>query len=85
MGKQLALLKEAQPHISRVAVRMNPVHSMASPIKGEMECAARMLGVQPQLLDVRGADEVEHALAALTREPANALIVPPFPILLAQR
>jgi putative tryptophan/tyrosine transport system substrate-binding protein len=50
-----------------------------------MERAARTLGVQPQLLDVRGADEVEHALAVLTREPANALTVPPFPILFAQR
>ena len=58
---------------------------MASPIKGEMERAARTLGVQPQLLDVRGADEVERALAALRRKPANVLTVPPFPILFAQR
>jgi hypothetical protein len=41
--------------------------------------------VQPQLLDVRGADEVERALAVLSRKPANVLTVPPFLILFAQR
>jgi len=55
IGKQLELLKEAMPGVTRVAVFMHPVHPMASPILSEIERAARALGVQLQLLDVAGA------------------------------
>jgi putative ABC transport system substrate-binding protein len=85
IGKQFELLKEAIPSLTRVAVFIHPTHPMASAITSEIALAARALGVQLQILDVPGPQEVDNALAALTREPADALIVPPFPLLFTQR
>jgi putative ABC transport system substrate-binding protein len=41
----------------------------------EVELAARSLGVQPQLLDVRKSDELPRAFDAAVRQRANALVV----------
>ena len=85
IGKQLELLKEAVPGLTRVGVLMHPAHPMASPILGEIQRAALALGVQLHLLDVHGADELDTALAAMTSAQADALLMPPFPLLDAQR
>ncbi len=85
IGKQLELLKEAVPGITRVAVLMHPTHPMASPIVSELARAAQALGVQLHLLDVHGPNELDTALAAMTRARADALLVPPFPLFDAPR
>jgi putative ABC transport system substrate-binding protein len=53
VGKQLQLLKEAIPRISRVAVPTNPTISTNSLVLREAEVAARSLKVQLQVLQVR--------------------------------
>jgi len=85
IGKQLDLLKEAMPSVTRVAVLIHSVHPMAFPLVQELERAARSLGVQLHLLEVRSADALDNAFAAMSSEPADALIAPPFPLLSAQR
>jgi putative ABC transport system substrate-binding protein len=74
-GKRLELLKETVPEVSRVAVLWNrddhPVHLPVT------EAAARVLGVQLQILDLRDPSEFESAFAAMTRERAGALILLP--------
>jgi putative ABC transport system substrate-binding protein len=85
IGKQLELLKEAMPHLTRVAVLIHPTHPMASAITSEIALAAGALGVQLHMLDVPGPQEVDSALAALTSASADALIAPPFPLLFTQR
>jgi len=76
-GKQLALLKEAVPNASPVAVLRNPANPVwqASALR-ETEAAARALGLRLQLFEARGPDELEEAFAAMTRERAGALFVP---------
>jgi len=85
IGKQLELLKEVMPRVTRVAVLIHPAHPMASPLGQELARAARLLGVQLHLLEVRSADALDDALVAIPSEPIDALIAPPFPLLSAQR
>ena len=75
-GKQLELLKETVPKVSRVAVLWNPANAVwQAQMLRQTEGAARALGLQVQLLEARGPDELEGAFAAMTRERASALLV----------
>jgi len=49
------------------------------------EAAARALGVQLQLVGVRGPDEFDPAFSTMTKERAEALLVFPSPLLYAER
>jgi putative ABC transport system substrate-binding protein len=72
-GKRLQLLKETVPRLSRVAVLWSmPASSLEL---RETEAAARSVGVQLQLLEVRTPDEFQGAYAAMIRERANALVI----------
>jgi putative ABC transport system substrate-binding protein len=73
--KQLELLKEAVPRVSRVAVLWNPANPSHGPSLKSIEVAARSLGMQPQLQKARGPDEFDSAFAAMTRARAGALLV----------
>jgi ABC-type uncharacterized transport system substrate-binding protein len=61
-SKRLELLKEAAPRISRVAFLWNPDH--VDNELHEAEVAARRLGIELQLLPVRGPAEFEPAFAS---------------------
>jgi len=76
-GKQLALLRETVPDASPVAVLWNPANPVwQAAASRETEVAAHALGLQLQLVEARGADELEGAFAAMTTERARALFVP---------
>jgi putative ABC transport system substrate-binding protein len=72
-GKQLELLKEVLPALSRVAVLGDPAIHGAQ--LSALEVAARVLGVQLQALEVRDPSEFDRALQAATREGSQALLV----------
>jgi putative tryptophan/tyrosine transport system substrate-binding protein len=73
-GKQLALLRESVPGVSKVAVLGNPAHEVYGRWLEEVKVVAQSLGVQLQLLEVRRPDDFENAFAAMTRERAGALL-----------
>ena len=75
-GKWLQLLKEAIPKLSRVAVLWNRANPVNTSQVHDIEAAARTLGVRLQLLEFRGPDQVEGALAAITTTRPDGLIVP---------
>jgi len=75
IGKQLELLKEIVPRLSRVAVLRNPTSPTHPLSLREAEVAARSLGIQLEVLEARGPDEFEMAFAAMTRKRAGALNV----------
>jgi putative ABC transport system substrate-binding protein len=79
-GKRLQLLKEVVPKVSRVAVLWNPSTSSLLPLLRETQAAARTLGVQLQVVEVRGPTELDSAFSAMTRDRARALVVLPDPI-----
>ncbi len=76
-GKRMELLKEAFPQVSKVALLRDP--SFTSHSFRETEAAAHAMGLQTQSVEFRGANDLESALAAITKGGANALIVLPFP------
>ena len=76
-GKRLELLKEIIPKVSRVAVLSNSSNPIIPPLLRETEAAARALGVQLQVVEVRGPTEFDSAFSAMTRDRAGALVVLP--------
>jgi len=79
-AKQLELLKEAYPKVSRVAVlwwnRPNPSGAgLDALLLGEMKSAAGALRATLQPLELHGLDDLEPAFAAMKAERASALIV----------
>jgi putative tryptophan/tyrosine transport system substrate-binding protein len=76
VGKQLALLKEAMPRVSRVAVLANPTNEMyTTRWLSEAKTAARSLGLQLEVFEARVPDDFSRASAALSRIRAEALFV----------
>ncbi len=75
VGKQLEMLKEVVPKVSRVAVLGNPANAGNGPQMREAEVAARVLRVRLQFLEARDFEQIDSAFAAMTRERAGALIV----------
>nr|HET7858574.1 ABC transporter substrate-binding protein [Caldimonas sp.] len=75
--KRLELLKEAAPGASRVVVMVDPVEvvDLADVIRETRDGAGR-LGMQLQVIEVRGAEGLDAAFAAMRRARAQAL----FPI-----
>ncbi len=73
--KQLELLKEAVPRVSRVAVLWNSSNPWHPRALKDMEGAARSLGVQLQILQVHDPEEFDKAFAAMTRERSGAVLV----------
>jgi putative ABC transport system substrate-binding protein len=75
VGKQLALLKEIGPRISRVAILGNPANDGYARVLEELKPVARSLGMSVQILNARRPDDFEPAFTAATREHAGALFV----------
>jgi len=84
-GKRLELLKEVIPKLSRVAVLSNPANPIMPPLLRETEAAARALGVQLQVVEVRDPTDFDSAFSAMTRERAGALVVLPDAIFQNER
>ena len=85
IGKNLELLKEVAPRVSRVAFLWNPVPPGAETTKNAVESAARKLGLTFQSVEVRGRNEFEGAFAAMVRERANGVVVAQDPVILGPR
>jgi putative ABC transport system substrate-binding protein len=81
-GKQLEVLKEAVPQVSRVAVLGNPASPGYEPARQNLTVAAQALGLHLQVVELRRADEVDHAFGAMTRAGAEALLVLAEPLLI---
>ena len=75
IGKQLQMLKEVSPTLSRVAVLSNPNTSTHQAYLRQAEVAARSLRVRLVVLKVRAPNEFAGAFTAATRERAGAVIV----------
>jgi putative ABC transport system substrate-binding protein len=76
-GKLLELLREAVPTVTRIAVLVSPRAQFTGHILEEIERAARVLGLQRQVLEVYHPRDLEPAFDTATREGAGALLVLP--------
>ena len=84
-GKQLELLKEALPRISRVGVLVNPLHIGEYPEFERLQSVAQRLAIKLQHATVRTIPEVNAALETMARERVQALMVFPNLVTMHQR
>jgi putative ABC transport system substrate-binding protein len=75
VGKELELLREVVPKISRVAVLCNPANPGNALQLRSAEAAAPGLGVRLLPVEVRAPREINKAFAAMMREGVGALLV----------
>jgi putative ABC transport system substrate-binding protein len=80
VGKQMELLKEIVPGLGRVAVLWNPDHPGHPRAMPDIKAAARRMGLNLQLVEVRNLDELNVALAGLARKRPSALTAVSEPI-----
>jgi ABC-type uncharacterized transport system substrate-binding protein len=75
-GKQLQLLKDAFPRISRVAVLVSHAAPAYELVVREIEAATRALGLQRHVMEIRNPGDFDNAFAAMTKAHANAIFIP---------
>ena len=73
-------MKEAAPHVTCVAVMLNPEQKPQSGMWQAVEAAAPTLRVQLTKAEVRNAAEIERAIDRFAHEPNCGLIVLPNPV-----
>ena len=84
-GKQLQLIKEVLPRVSRVAVLWNPTHLGAPHHWHEIQAAARVLGLAVQSREVRDPKDLPAAFSAMSRRRPDALLTIVSPLTTAYR
>jgi putative ABC transport system substrate-binding protein len=84
-AKQLELLKEIVPRLSRVAVLGDSAEPGNALTVSALERAAGQLGIQLHHLDVRSPTDVETAFEATTKGRAGAVLFLNSPIALSHR
>jgi putative tryptophan/tyrosine transport system substrate-binding protein len=73
-GKRLEILKETVPQSTRIAVLISAAHPSYESVMRNLTEAARVLGLHLHVVEVRRADELDPAFAAMTRAGADAVI-----------
>ena len=74
-AKQLELLREAAPHVTRVAVLMNPDNPGNRTALDELEGAARAMKVTLTPIDARGRGDLEGAFRAIAAQRVEGVVV----------
>jgi putative ABC transport system substrate-binding protein len=82
-GKQLQLLSELLPNLSRIAVMVRATSQANARYLEEAETAARSLGVQLQTLTLRAPEDLEEIFSAA--QGASAVVMPDDAVFTAHR
>jgi putative tryptophan/tyrosine transport system substrate-binding protein len=83
-GKRLELLREVLPHLRQLAILLNRDNPAAAAERDEVQAAARALGIEYFILDVRHIEDIAPAFEALKRQ-AEAVYVCLDPLLNTNR
>jgi putative ABC transport system substrate-binding protein len=84
-GKRVELLKETVSKVSRMAILANPGHAGEQLELRETQAAARALNMAHQYLPVRAAGDFSEAFRLMAKEHAEAVIVFPDALTMANR
>jgi len=76
-SKQLDLMRELMPQVSRIAVLVNVGNPLHVRQLGETKIAAERLSIELVRFDAQNPVEVEAAISDIAREELKALLVPP--------
>ena len=75
IGKNLQLLKEILPDITRVGVLANPADPLKPAMVADAEKAARSLGVQLKVVEASAPTALEGAFSAMHTDKVGAMLV----------
>jgi putative ABC transport system substrate-binding protein len=84
-GKQLELLREIVPKLSRVAVIGNATRPGSPQALREVNLAGDAVGVQLQYLEIQAPKDIEIAFRAASQEHAEGVLVLTTPVLISRR
>ena len=84
VGKRLELLREVVPSLRRLAIFANVGNPYAGLDISELHKAARAVGLETATFEIKRAEDIPPAFAAL-KGRAEALYIPPDPLLFANR
>jgi putative tryptophan/tyrosine transport system substrate-binding protein len=73
--KRLALLHEMAPSVTSIAVLSNPANPASEAEAGELQVAARVLGLRLLVLNASSPSEIEAAFAILVQQRVGGLLV----------
>jgi putative ABC transport system substrate-binding protein len=73
--KRLQLLRELLPHAKRLAALTNPDNPVSAIQQRPLESAAKDLGFQLQIANVRRREDLDTALSALKRTQVDAFVI----------
>jgi len=74
-AKRLSLLRELLPALQRVGVLEAPANRIVRADRKELEEVCQSLGLEPIIIGVAAADELEKAIAEMVRRRVQALYV----------
>jgi putative ABC transport system substrate-binding protein len=83
-GKRIELLREVVPGLRRLAILANPDNSYVALELHEAQAAARMLGLEVDLFEIRRAENIAPAFETV-KSRAEALYVMPDPVMFIHR
>ena len=84
-GKHLALLKEAVPNLSRLALVVDATYPAKEPVIRSYEKAARDLGISLWPVEISGPDDVEPVFAKIVADRADGFALTVGALLFNQR
>jgi len=84
-GKRLEVLREVIPALRRLAILANVSNPNAVPETGEVRAAARKLGLEVAMFEVRRSEDIAPAFEALIKDRSEALYVLGDPLLTHNR
>jgi len=82
-GKQLDLVRDLLPGVSRVAILWNPGNPVSQQQLRETKAAATKFRLALQVFEARTPEDLDRAVAAAGKERAEALVVLPDPMFVA--
>jgi putative tryptophan/tyrosine transport system substrate-binding protein len=84
-AKRLELLRELVPSLARVAVIVSPVSFITETTLGDVELAARKMGLQTDILNASTSGEIDAAFATFVDRRPDALFVASDPFFTGRR
>ena len=85
MRKLLQLLKEAAPRLRSVSVFINPSNEAAAPMARLLRTDALAMGLELHVVEVMAKGDFEAAFEAIRSAKAQAILLPPEPLIVSQR
>jgi len=84
-AKELEIMKQALPHMTRVGVLLTSTAPSHRPASHSVAAAAQQLGVQVLTVPVRTPEDLDGAFAMMARERVNGFLAVASPLTRSQR